>query len=192
MKMKYSKIWLCVAALVCLAFQAFAQDPLGAGSSGSTMGSSGDYLSPNMGKGTGSTNTDEGVSGMVQWLDQPVTKNVAKSATTATSTTPSPDAAKSTATTTSTTPATEPTSTAKSTTTTSTTPGFEATFAIAGILAVTFIALRRRCQELLIFKVKWQIFSLSPHTTGAIYQVEEAGLRFEHQSGAKMKYCKNI
>ena len=162
MKMKYSKIWLCVAALVCLAFQAFAQDPLGAGSSGSTMGSSGDYLSPNMGKGAGSGNPDEGVSGMVQWLDQPVTKDVAKPATTATSTTPSPGAAKSTATTTSssapdhdaaestttttsTTPATEPTSTAKSTTTTSTTPGFEATFAIAGILAVTFIALRRRC-----------------------------------------------
>ena len=73
------------------------------------------------------TNPDEGVSGMVQWLDKPVTKDVTKSTTTAASTTRSPDAAKST------------------TTTTSTTPGFEATFAVAGLLAVTFIALRRRC-----------------------------------------------
>jgi PGF-CTERM protein len=160
MKMKYSKILLCVAALICLTFQASAQDPLGAGSSGSSMGSSGDYLSPNMDKDAGSTNPDEGVSGMVQWLDQPVTQDAAKPATTETSATPSPDAVKSTATatsssasdhdatestttTTSTTPATEPTSTAKSTTTTSTTPGFEATFAVAGILVVTFIALRR-------------------------------------------------
>ena len=50
MKMKYSKILLCMTALFCLAFQAFAQDPLGAGSSGSSMGSSGDYISPNMGQ----------------------------------------------------------------------------------------------------------------------------------------------
>ena len=48
--MKYSKILLCMTVLVCLAFQAFAQDPLGAGSSGSTMGSSGDCISPNMGQ----------------------------------------------------------------------------------------------------------------------------------------------
>jgi PGF-CTERM protein len=56
---------------------------------------------------------------------------------------PGPDATKSTTTTTSATPATEPTSTSQSTTTT-TTPGFEATFAVAGLLGVTFIALRRR------------------------------------------------
>ncbi len=48
--MKYSKIWLCMTALVCLTFQAFAQDPLGAGSSGSSMGSGGDWISPNMGQ----------------------------------------------------------------------------------------------------------------------------------------------
>jgi len=70
--MKYSKILLCMTTLVCLAFQAYAQsDPLGEGSSGSTMGSSGDYISPNMGQGAG-TNPDEGLSGMLQGLDQPV------------------------------------------------------------------------------------------------------------------------
>jgi len=48
--MKYSKILLFMTALVCLAFQACAQsDPLGEGAS-STMGSRGDYLSPNMGQ----------------------------------------------------------------------------------------------------------------------------------------------
>jgi PGF-CTERM protein len=57
---------------------------------------------------------------------------------------PGPDANKSTTTTTSTTPAVEPTSTSKSTTTTTSTPGFEATFAVVGLLAVTFVALRRR------------------------------------------------
>jgi len=47
--MKYSKILLFMTALLCLTFQACAQsDPLGTDSSGSTMGSSGDYLSPNM------------------------------------------------------------------------------------------------------------------------------------------------
>jgi PGF-CTERM protein len=158
--MGYSKILLCMTVLVCLAFQACAQDPLGAGSSGSTMGSGGDYLSPNMGQGSSRANPDEGVSDMVQWLDQPVTKDATKSTTAATRTTPSPDTAKSTATktsaapghddekstttTTSSTPATEPTSTTKSTTSTSTTPGFEATFAVAGLLALTFVALRRR------------------------------------------------
>jgi hypothetical protein len=35
------------------------------------MGSSGDYISPNMGQGAG-TNPDEGLSGMLQGLDQPV------------------------------------------------------------------------------------------------------------------------
>jgi PGF-CTERM protein len=67
-----------------------------------------------------------------------------KSTTTSTSSTPGPDATKSTTTTTSSTPATEPTSTTKSTTTTTATPGFEATFALTGILAVAFLALRRR------------------------------------------------
>jgi PGF-CTERM protein len=57
---------------------------------------------------------------------------------------PGPDATKSTTTTTSATPAVEPTSTSKSTTTTTSTPGFEATFAVVGLLAVTFVALRRR------------------------------------------------
>lgn len=66
-----------------------------------------------------------------------------KSTTTTTNMNPGPDATKSTTTTTSATPATEPTSTSQSTTTT-TTPGFEATFAVAGLLGVTFIALRRR------------------------------------------------
>ena len=49
MKMKSSKIFLCMMVLVCLAVQAFAQDPLGLGSSGSSMGSGGDWISPNMG-----------------------------------------------------------------------------------------------------------------------------------------------
>ena len=41
-----------MTVLVCLAFQACAQsDYLGAGSSGSTMGSSGDWISPNMDDG---------------------------------------------------------------------------------------------------------------------------------------------
>ncbi|HEX7444840.1 MAG TPA: hypothetical protein VF300_00470 [Methanothrix sp.] len=59
---------------VCFAFQACAQsDPLGTGSSDSTMGSSGDYISPNMGIGSSSgTNPDEGLAGMLQWLDRPV------------------------------------------------------------------------------------------------------------------------
>jgi PGF-CTERM protein len=157
--MKYSKILLCMTVLVCLAFQACAQsDPLGESASSRTMGSSGDYLSPNMGQGASRANPDEGISGMVQWLDEPVSKDVTKSTTTtktpgsdgAKSTTatpssaPGPNAAKSTATTTGTTPATESASTTKSTTTTSKTPGFEATFAVVGLLAVTFITLKKR------------------------------------------------
>jgi PGF-CTERM protein len=67
-----------------------------------------------------------------------------KSTTYTTSSTPGPDATKSTTTTTTTTPATEPTSTTKSTTTTTKTPGFEAALAAVGILAVAFVALRRR------------------------------------------------
>ncbi len=73
LKMRYNKFWLCTIALLCLTFQAYAQsDYLGGGSSGSTMGSSGDYLSPNMGQGASSTNPDAGLAGMSQWLNQPV------------------------------------------------------------------------------------------------------------------------
>jgi PGF-CTERM protein len=67
-----------------------------------------------------------------------------KSTTTSTSSTPGPDATKSTTSTTSSTPATEPTSSTTKTSTTTSTPGFEATFALAGILAVAFLDLRRR------------------------------------------------
>jgi PGF-CTERM protein len=131
-----------MTVLVCLAFQAYAQsDPLGESARG----------------------PDQARDEMVGWLNQPdpLPADVTKSTTTATSTTPSPDVTKSTATRTSaapghddeksttttesSTPATEPTSTTKSTTSTSTTPGFEAIFAVAGLLAVTFVALRRRC-----------------------------------------------
>jgi hypothetical protein len=71
--MKYSKILLCLTVLVCLAFQGLAQsDPLGAGSSGRSMGSSGDWISPNMGQVYTRTNSDPGLAGMLQWLDQPV------------------------------------------------------------------------------------------------------------------------
>ena len=79
----------------------------------------------------------------MQWLDQPVTEDVAEPTTTAASTTHSSDSAKSTTTATSKTYATEPASTTTATAT-SKTPGFQAIFAAAGILAVTFIALRRR------------------------------------------------
>jgi hypothetical protein len=51
--MKYSKILLLMTALLCLAFQACAQS---------------DYL----GGGSRSTNPDDGLSGMLNWLDQPV------------------------------------------------------------------------------------------------------------------------
>ena len=77
---------LCMTMLACLAFQAFAQDPLGTGSSGSSMGSGGDYLGPNMGQKyptdwleggyvrsfDRSMMMDPGIAGMVRWLDQPV------------------------------------------------------------------------------------------------------------------------
>jgi hypothetical protein len=70
--MKYSKILLFMTAFLCLAFQAFAEsDPLGEGAS-STMGSSGDYLSPNMGHVSSRDNSDSGLAGMLQWLDTPV------------------------------------------------------------------------------------------------------------------------
>ena len=78
---------------------------------------------------------------LVAFLALSTAEDVTKS-TTSTSTTPGPDVTKSTTTTT--TPSSEPTTTTKSTSTTTSTPGFEATFAVAGILAVTFIALRRR------------------------------------------------
>lgn len=62
-----------MTALVCLVFQAGAQsDPLGESSSSSTMGSSGDWISPNMGQVSSRANPDEGLSGMLQWLDEPV------------------------------------------------------------------------------------------------------------------------
>lgn len=71
--MKYSKILLCMTALVCLAFQACAQsDPLGESASNSAMGSSGDWISPNMGQVSSRTNSDPGLAGMLQWLDTPV------------------------------------------------------------------------------------------------------------------------
>ena len=83
--MKYSKILLIMAVLFCFAFQTFAQDPLGLGSSGSSMGSSGDWISPNMGSSY-PTNwmehgyvashdrsmTDAGIASMLYWLDAPV------------------------------------------------------------------------------------------------------------------------
>ena len=152
--MRYNKLFLYMIAFLFLAFQAYAQD-----SASSTMGSSGDYLNPNTGQGASRTNPDAGLAGMSQWLDQPVTTPSLTKSTTTTTTTPGPDvtkstatktttapgseATKTTATTTSTTPSPEPASTTKSTTTT-TTPGFEAPFALVGILAVAFIALKAR------------------------------------------------
>jgi len=53
-----------MTVLVCLAVQAFAQDPLGLGSSGSSMGSGGDWISPNM--GMGSSGSSMGSSG--DWI----------------------------------------------------------------------------------------------------------------------------
>ena len=163
--MRYSKLLLCTIALICLSFQAYGQMESGG------MGSSGDWLSPDIGQGASST-PDEGMEGMVQWLDQPVTTTATPSpeptsttqSTTATTTTPGPEPTSTTqsttttttapgpeptsttqsTTTTTTTPSPEPASTTQSTTTTTTTPGFEATFAVAGLLAVAFIALRRR------------------------------------------------
>ena len=77
-KMKYSKILLCMTVLVGLMFQASAQsDYLGGGNvqsssgSGSVMGSSGDYISPNMGHVTSRSSYDEGLAGMLHWLDTP-------------------------------------------------------------------------------------------------------------------------
>jgi hypothetical protein len=70
--MRYNKFLLCTIAILCLAFQAYAQsDYLDGSSSSRTMGSSGDYLNPNMGQMTSSTNPDEGLAGMLDWLNQP-------------------------------------------------------------------------------------------------------------------------
>jgi hypothetical protein len=66
-KMNYCKIFICLVAFVCLSFQACAQD-----SASSTMGSSGDWISPNMGQVSSRANSDPGLAGMLQWLDQPV------------------------------------------------------------------------------------------------------------------------
>ncbi len=83
--MKSSKIFLCMMVLVCLAVSAFAQDPLGLGSRGSSMGSGGDWISPNMGskyptnwmeggyvRSHDRSMMDPGIAGMLQWLDVPV------------------------------------------------------------------------------------------------------------------------
>jgi hypothetical protein len=70
--MKYGKILICITVLVCFAVVAFAQDPLGAGTSGNSMGSSGDWISPNMGQVSARATSDPGLAGMLQWLDAPV------------------------------------------------------------------------------------------------------------------------
>jgi hypothetical protein len=70
--MKYGKILICLIVLACLAVQAFAQDPLGAGSGSSSIGSSGDWISPNMVQVYTRTNSDPGLAGMLRWLDTPV------------------------------------------------------------------------------------------------------------------------
>jgi len=115
--------------------------------------------------GESARGTDQARDEMVGWLNQPnpLPADVTKSTTTATSTTPSPDVTKSTTTTTSSTPSTdatnstttttstpssEPTTTTKSTSTATSTPGFEAPFAVAGILAVALVALKRRLYEI--------------------------------------------
>ena len=68
--MKYSKILLFMTALVCIALQASAQAV--SDNQTNTMGSSGDYISPNMGQVANSNNPDTGLASMMQWLDQPV------------------------------------------------------------------------------------------------------------------------
>ena len=64
--MKNGNILLLTSVLVCLVSQANAQP------ASDTMGSSGDYISPNFGQAAYNTNPDEGLAGMLQWLDQPV------------------------------------------------------------------------------------------------------------------------
>ncbi len=77
--MKYDKILMYLTVLVCLAVQASAQsDYLEGGyvksssGSSSSMGSSADWISPNMGHVSTRTNSDPGLAGMLQWLDAPV------------------------------------------------------------------------------------------------------------------------
>jgi hypothetical protein len=70
--MKYCKILICVTVLVCLAFQALAQAPLGIGSSNRSIAASGDWISLNMGQVSTRANSDPGLAGMLQWLDTPV------------------------------------------------------------------------------------------------------------------------
>jgi hypothetical protein len=62
-----------MTALLCLAFQACAvlESPNNA-SLNNTMGSSADWISPNMGQVSTRTNSDPGLAGMLQWLDTPV------------------------------------------------------------------------------------------------------------------------
>jgi len=64
--MKHRSILLLIMVLACLAAQAYAQP------ASDTMGSSEDYISPNFGQLADNTNPDEGLAGMLQWLDQPV------------------------------------------------------------------------------------------------------------------------
>ncbi len=80
--MKYSKTLLSMTALAaCLLIGiAWGADYLEGGyvesssGSGSVMGSSGDWISPNMGQGyvRGRSMADPGIAGMLQWLDAPV------------------------------------------------------------------------------------------------------------------------
>jgi hypothetical protein len=81
--MKYSKILPIMTALAACMLIGIAcgQDYLGGGNvgsssdSGSTMGSSGDYISPNMGQSgyvRDRSMTDEGIASMLHWLDTPV------------------------------------------------------------------------------------------------------------------------
>lgn len=78
-KMRYSKILLCVAALVaCLLIGiAWGGDYLEGGyvksssGSGNVMGSGGDWISPNMGVSS-RANSDPGLASMLRWLDAPV------------------------------------------------------------------------------------------------------------------------
>jgi PGF-CTERM protein len=148
LKMRYNNFLLFMIPLICLSFQAYGQMESGG------MASGGDWLGPDIGQGASSSTPDEGLEGMVQWLDQPVTTTATPGpepasttqSTTKTTATSSPEPASTTQSTTktTTTPSPEPASTTQSTTTTTTTPGFEATFGLVGILVVAFIALRSR------------------------------------------------
>ena len=64
------KILLCMAALICLAFQGCSV--VVAQNVEETMGSSEDWLSPNVGQVPVRTDYDPGLAGMIQWLHQPV------------------------------------------------------------------------------------------------------------------------